>query len=232
MLDGVTLSIGDRILLKDQASAFENGVYVVGASGAPVRAVDFDGWTEIVGSLVGVDGGTVNAGRIYRSTVTAGGTLGTTGITFSHTNPGAVRDPEVTTLAKARNLRVGVDGFSVDLTDGRLALAIVDVPEASGVLPGARFVAVKGEGLGGTLTLPGITASAAGLKLEINLGSDAAGDDVTPLDWTTALDLNKNGVFADNPGDRLFAAVSPTTSVLIDFDATKRRLIDGDLTGL
>lgn len=41
-LDGYTLVAGDRILIKDQAVATENGIYVVQATGAPVRSTDQD----------------------------------------------------------------------------------------------------------------------------------------------------------------------------------------------
>ena len=41
-LDGVTLALGDRILIKDQADASENGIYTVNGSGAPTRAVNFN----------------------------------------------------------------------------------------------------------------------------------------------------------------------------------------------
>lgn len=63
-MDGITLATGDRILIKDQASAAENGIYVVQASGAPVRASDFDGNPsgEVQGgNLVYVQEGTANA---------------------------------------------------------------------------------------------------------------------------------------------------------------------------
>lgn len=41
-VDGVTLAAGDRILIKDQSTAAENGIYIVGTSGEPTRAPDFD----------------------------------------------------------------------------------------------------------------------------------------------------------------------------------------------
>ncbi len=42
VVDGVTLATGDRLLIKDQTDASENGIYIVQASGAPVRSLDFD----------------------------------------------------------------------------------------------------------------------------------------------------------------------------------------------
>ena len=45
-IDSVVLATGDRILIKDQASGVENGIYIVQATGAPVRADDLtDGAT-------------------------------------------------------------------------------------------------------------------------------------------------------------------------------------------
>jgi hypothetical protein len=82
-LDGVTLATGDRILVKNQSTASENGIYVVAASGAPSRAADFDTPAEIDGSdFVFVTGGTVNdnTGWVQTNTV---GTVGTDAIAFS-----------------------------------------------------------------------------------------------------------------------------------------------------
>jgi hypothetical protein len=81
-IDGIVLATSDRILIKNQSAPAENGIYVVAASGAPTRATDFDAWTEIVGAFVTVESGTVNAGTQWLCNVVAGGTLGTTAITF------------------------------------------------------------------------------------------------------------------------------------------------------
>jgi len=82
-LDGVTLATGNRILVKNQSTASENGIYVVAASGAPSRATDFDAPAEIDGGdFVFVTGGTVNdnTGWVQTNTV---GTVGTDAIAFS-----------------------------------------------------------------------------------------------------------------------------------------------------
>lgn len=61
VIDGVTLATGDRILIKDQTTASENGIYTVNASGAPTRAVDADSSGEIsIGTIVYVHEGTIN----------------------------------------------------------------------------------------------------------------------------------------------------------------------------
>jgi len=64
-IDGVVLATGDRILVKDQADASENGIYIV-TTGAPTRSLDFDGTpTNEVdgGEYVFVIEGTANAGN-------------------------------------------------------------------------------------------------------------------------------------------------------------------------
>ena len=61
-IDGVTLVTGDRVLVKNQSTASENGIYVVQVSGAAVRATDFDGAGEVSGgAFTFVEEGTVNA---------------------------------------------------------------------------------------------------------------------------------------------------------------------------
>lgn len=79
-LDGVTLAAGDKVLVKDQSTASQNGIYTVGTS--PARNGSFDSWNEHLNALVKVTGGSTNGGKYYRCTVASGGTLGTTDITF------------------------------------------------------------------------------------------------------------------------------------------------------
>ena len=73
-VDGVTLATGDRILIKDQSTGSENGIYTVNASGAPTRATDFDANTEVTGgAFVFVEQGTANGDNGY--VVTNNGTV-------------------------------------------------------------------------------------------------------------------------------------------------------------
>src|SRR5262249_21719177 len=65
-IDGVPLATNDRILIKDQASPAENGVYTVNASGAPTRATDFDADVEAVpGTVIPVTAGTSNSNTLW-----------------------------------------------------------------------------------------------------------------------------------------------------------------------
>jgi hypothetical protein len=69
-VDGVVLATNDRILLKDQASSAQNGIYVVQASGSPVRATDADAAAELNGASVYVTSGTANGAQTYKQTAT------------------------------------------------------------------------------------------------------------------------------------------------------------------
>lgn len=118
-IDGVTLATGDRILIKDQTTGSENGIYTVNSSGAPTRASDFDSTGDAAnGAVVEVLAGTVNANTIWNLSNTSAPTLGTTALTFV---------AGVTGLWQSGSLKVGSGASTFDgpvtitpdsLTDG------------------------------------------------------------------------------------------------------------------
>jgi hypothetical protein len=84
-VDGIVLSTGDRILIKDQTSGAENGIYIVNASGAPSRAIDANTAAHMVpGLMVYVREGAVNGKGTWKLTTTGTITLGTTPLTFEN----------------------------------------------------------------------------------------------------------------------------------------------------
>ena len=83
VLDGYTLSTGDRILIKNQNTAADNGVYIVASNGAPTRATDYNQVGEVdAGDFIFVENGTVNGktGWVQTNAIT---TLGTDPIAFT-----------------------------------------------------------------------------------------------------------------------------------------------------
>lgn len=83
-VDGVTLATGDRVLVKDQTTGSENGIYVVQASGAAVRATDADGSAEVTpGMFTFVEEGTLNADSGWVMTNNGTVTLGSTALEFA-----------------------------------------------------------------------------------------------------------------------------------------------------
>jgi hypothetical protein len=87
--DGVTLSANDLLLVKNQSTQSENGLYVFNGSGSALTRHDsMDSWTELVAALVGVEEGTAAADTFWLCTVNQGGTLGSTNVTFSQFGAG------------------------------------------------------------------------------------------------------------------------------------------------
>ena len=80
-IDGIALIAGDRVLVKDQSTTSQNGIYVV-AAGSWSRAADADSWAELVKAFTFVEEGTNGANNGFVCTVAAGGTLGSTAVTF------------------------------------------------------------------------------------------------------------------------------------------------------
>lgn len=102
-VDGVSLSTGDRILIKDQSTGSENGIYTVNSSGAPTRATDFDANSEVTGgAFTFVEEGTANANLGFVLTNTGSITLGSTSLTFSQFS-GAGQITAGTGLTKSGN---------------------------------------------------------------------------------------------------------------------------------
>ena len=81
-LDGIVLTAGDRILIKDQTTGSQNGIYTVNPTGAPTRAADFDSSSDASpGSFVFVEQGTVNGDNGFVLTNNSV-TLGSTALVF------------------------------------------------------------------------------------------------------------------------------------------------------
>ena len=149
-IDGITLVTGDRILIKDQSSGAENGIYVVAATGAPSRATDADGTTTLQGSdlspgtTVYVTEGTTNGDKAFAITSNAAITIGTTastwgqiggGQTYTASNGVTLSGSDFRGVVVANGgLTVGASGFAIDTTRTARRFAI-DVPAESGGTP-------------------------------------------------------------------------------------------------
>jgi hypothetical protein len=83
-IDGVVVATGDRVLLKDQSTGSQNGIYVVVASGAAMRAGDADTSAKVLsGMTMFVSEGTANGGAVFTLTTANPIVLGTTALVFS-----------------------------------------------------------------------------------------------------------------------------------------------------
>mgnify|MGYP001176389713 CR=1 FL=1 len=91
-LDGITLATGNKVLVKDQTDATENGIYDVVASGTATRNTDYDTVAELAGQLVIVQEGTSNADKIFLCTTDNSGSIGSVNIVFTVVTPSNVGD--------------------------------------------------------------------------------------------------------------------------------------------
>lgn len=87
-LDGVSANVNDRVLIKDQSTQFQNGVYIVTTVGTGAaawvltRSTDYDTPADITpGDLFTIGAGTVNANTQYIETNVVN-TVGTDSIAF------------------------------------------------------------------------------------------------------------------------------------------------------
>jgi len=75
-IDGITVVVGDRVLVKNQTLSQNNGIYTV-AVAAWTRSIDADTITKIAGALVNIDSGT-QKGEMWSNDISITDTLGTT----------------------------------------------------------------------------------------------------------------------------------------------------------
>ena len=80
-IDGIAVIAGDRVLVKNQTTSSQNGIYVVAAA-AWTRAVDMSVWSEVPGAYVFIEKGTTYADTGWVCTSDQGGTLDTSAVTW------------------------------------------------------------------------------------------------------------------------------------------------------
>jgi len=153
VIDGVTLATGNRVLVKDQSTGSQNGIYVVQASGAAVRAADADADAEVTAGLFTfVEEGTTNGNTGWVLTTDNPITVGATELVFSQfSGSGSITGGAGLTLT-GNDLSVNVDDSTIEIssdtlrvkdagiTAAKLATSAVDVSTATvtGTLPVAK----------------------------------------------------------------------------------------------
>jgi hypothetical protein len=113
--DGVTIAGGDsasrkRVLLKDQSTASENGIYDWnGAASALTRSTDADSEDDLLGALVSVQEGTANGNSLWMMTTDGPITVGTTGLSWTQFLSG---------IAYTWGGGIGISGSTVSIAAG------------------------------------------------------------------------------------------------------------------
>ena len=127
-IDGVTLVAGDRVLVKDQSTASENGLYLAVSSGASSRDPEHDSIAELSGGMVVVNQGSTNDNKIFLCTTDNTGSVGSTSITYTVVTPS--NTGTVTSVGVADS---GAGEFTVGSTpvtsSGNITLAINSIAD-------------------------------------------------------------------------------------------------------
>ena len=135
-IDGVTLADGDRVLVKNQADASQNGIYLAGSS--PVRAADANTSSEVTsGMFCFVEEGTVNGDNGFVLTTNDTITLDTTDLTFTQFN-GAGQIIAGDALSKSGNtLNVNDDNITLEVNADALRIKGISATAVGDLLIGA-----------------------------------------------------------------------------------------------
>lgn len=119
-IDGVAVVAGDRVLVRTQTTATQNGIYLA-ASGAWSRATDFDAAAEVVGASCFVSEGASFGNTVWVMTTDAPVVLGTTALTFTQTNAGTSY-----TAGAGINIAGNVIAIDTGVTARKVSAAIGD----------------------------------------------------------------------------------------------------------
>ena len=179
-IDGVSVIAGDRVLVKDQTSAAENGIYVAAASGW-ARSADANTWDELVNAYSFVEDGTANANNGFVASIVAGGTLGSTAVTWVQfsgagqvtAGAGMTKSGNTLDVGTAAASRIVVNADNIDLaTSGVTADTYRSVTtDAYGrITGGTNPTTVSGYGLTDVYTKTEINTSLA-TKLNLTGGT-------------------------------------------------------------
>ena len=198
-MDGGSPSNGQRVLLKNQTSNVQNGIYNVTNSGGAgsayvlTRAADADAASEITGgSFFFVEQGSTNADNGFVTTHNGTPTLGTDAITFEQFS-GAGQVGAGSALSKSGNtLNVEVDDSSIEVSSDALrvkASGITNAMLAGSIDLTAKVTGALPVGNGGT----GITSIAKGSVLVANSANtlsalDGGGSNDSFLAYTASSD--------------------------------------------
>lgn len=213
-VDGVTVSVNDRILVKDQSTAAQNGFYKVTATGSGsaafvlTRTPDADAASELVaGAFAFVEEGTANADNGYVLSTDGAVTLGTTAINFEQFS-GAGQISAGDGLAKTGNsLSLNVDDSSIEINADTARVKALGVTNAM---------------LAGSIANAKLTNS----SVTINSNSLALGASLT-LDTDDIGEGSTNEYFTNTKARAALSVTSSTgltynnsTGVLAGLDAT------------
>jgi hypothetical protein len=185
VIDGYTLVAGDRVLVKNQSTASENGIYIASVTGAPSRATDADNNAEVTpGMFTFVENGTTNADSGWVLITDGDITVGTTGLAFSLfsvagnilAGDGLSKTGDVLNVNTGVGIEIHSDALRIKSDAAGDGLGY-DAGVLSVTIGGSTGLAITSDAVGIKLDagIAGLATTSDGLKIK----SDIAGDGLT-----------------------------------------------------
>jgi len=125
-IDGYTTLAGDRVLVKNQSTAANNGIYIA-ASGVWARSTDADAWNELVSAITFVEYGSTQISSAWYCSAQPGGTLGVTAVNWSNFSVAAVYTAGTGLTLAAYQFSITNTGVSANTYGSASAVPVIAV---------------------------------------------------------------------------------------------------------
>ena len=250
-IDGYTTLVGDRVLVKNQSTAANNGIYIASAT-AWTRALDADTWNELISAISFIEYGT-QAGGAWFCTAQPGGTLGVTAVNWSQFTTSATYSAGTGLTLNGTVFSITNTGIAANTYGSATATPVLTV-NAQGQLTGVTNTTITPAignvtGLGTNMLAFLQTPTSANLAATVTdetgtgalvfansptfitpaLGTPASGV-VTNLTGTASININGTvGATTANTGAFTYLSTSSTTSITptLGFNAANSPLAMG-----
>ena len=184
-IDGYTTFANDRVLVKNQATSAQNGIYVA-STGAWARSSDANTWNSLISAFTFIMNGTTQQNSGWVCTITSGGTLGTTPVTWSQLASAASYFAGTGLTLSSYTFSITPVGTSG--TYGSASSVPVFVTNASGQVSSVTntTISIAPSQINATIPNSGLTNSTiSGVALGSNLANLTAGTNITFSSGTT-----------------------------------------------
>lgn len=249
VVDGVTVVAGDRLLLKNQSTGLQNGIYTVTTVGSGAvawvltRSSDADATGELVeGNYTIIEEGTANTGTLWILTTTGTITIGTTAITWTQLIVTAVAASALTGTTLASNVvtssitTVGTlvggatgSGFTIALGSSTITGSVPVVNGGTGQTTYTNGQILIGNTSGNTLAKATIT-NGGGITATGGAGSITLGVSALQTAWVPAAAIRPSSAGGCAALALVASAANQPDISSLDFDATTQEYAQFSIT--